>query len=671
MRINALGNTATDFASDDYIALDGTTNGSRKMKNDILLKLTAQNALAGNVAQAFDPTRDADHKYIAGENVVYEGKIYTFKVDHYGAWVASDVYERSVESFISQLHIDLDQVKLNKVVGKNLFNKNTLYKIAGKYVGYNTGLLHSNPDSTAFVVPVKAGDVLSFSNAANVAAFSVLPNLDDYSDYQKIIGYISGISTAEQGWSVPSGSVCLVVSPANSIVDTYQIEKGASSTSYETYKEGVLDSQVLGLSAKFIQQEENFDEKLKTKLNAEIGKNLFNKDTTNKRSNVYVQYNNGYITPLSGYSAYVVELPSDVTKVSINKIGAHVCAFSSVPNLPTSTGTIAGYLGGVTGAGNQGWTLPVGTKCLVVSWQDATIDELQIEKGASSTSYTPYVVGIDWSKVLNKPEETKKILYVGAGQEYTTIQAAVNAANDGDTIFIFPGTYTEAVDCASRNKFIRIVGFSRDSVVLTHSGSDYYYPPLEIGKGIVENMTIAVTGTIIDVDAIDGAYGVHIDYNQETNSSLQFKNCKFTSELRPCVGIGLRSGFVLSFVDCSFVCTSGQAPFYCHEEQSSNVSNQRVELINCSISNEGNNASDVCVTIQETPSLAGNNATILMQRCILKRSFGAFDASVKAVKLFLYGGGEPSGNKYLGSSTWNLDYMSELNNESIANSSEQ
>lgn len=45
MRINALSNTATDFASDDYIALDGETNGSRKMKNDKLLELTAQNAL--------------------------------------------------------------------------------------------------------------------------------------------------------------------------------------------------------------------------------------------------------------------------------------------------------------------------------------------------------------------------------------------------------------------------------------------------------------------------------------------------------------------------------------------------------------------------------------------------------------------------------------------------
>lgn len=102
MRINALGNTATDFASDDYIALDGTTNGSRKMKNDSLLKVTAQNTLAGNVAPAFDPTRTSANKYLAGENVSYEGKTYTFKVDHYGAWNAADVeqiFEKSISKY--------------------------------------------------------------------------------------------------------------------------------------------------------------------------------------------------------------------------------------------------------------------------------------------------------------------------------------------------------------------------------------------------------------------------------------------------------------------------------------------------------------------------------------------------------------------------------------------
>lgn len=103
MRINALGNTATDFASDDYIAIDGATNGSRKMKNDSLLEVTAQNALAGNVAPAFDSNRDITNPYKVGESVVYKGKVYTFKVEHYGAWNSSDVYANDVFDKIDRL----------------------------------------------------------------------------------------------------------------------------------------------------------------------------------------------------------------------------------------------------------------------------------------------------------------------------------------------------------------------------------------------------------------------------------------------------------------------------------------------------------------------------------------------------------------------------------------
>lgn len=89
MRINALGNTATDFASDDYIAIDGTTNGSRKLKKDSLLKATAQSALAGNEAPAFDESGNTS--YVAGEPVAREGKIYVFNVDHTGVWNAAHV----------------------------------------------------------------------------------------------------------------------------------------------------------------------------------------------------------------------------------------------------------------------------------------------------------------------------------------------------------------------------------------------------------------------------------------------------------------------------------------------------------------------------------------------------------------------------------------------------
>ena len=102
---NALGNVhlldeVTSFAADAKILVDSETNGPGAMPADTLQKLTAQNALAGNVAPAFDPTRTSDNPYKAGESVVYSGETYVFKFNHYGEWSSSDVF-RLEGGFIS------------------------------------------------------------------------------------------------------------------------------------------------------------------------------------------------------------------------------------------------------------------------------------------------------------------------------------------------------------------------------------------------------------------------------------------------------------------------------------------------------------------------------------------------------------------------------------------
>ena len=100
MRINDLGNTATDFASDDYIAIDGTTNGSRKLKHNSLKNVIAQHVIATDVVEEYDPTRDSAHPYSYGDIASKDGKIYFFKTSHYGAWDSSVVFEISLQSYI-------------------------------------------------------------------------------------------------------------------------------------------------------------------------------------------------------------------------------------------------------------------------------------------------------------------------------------------------------------------------------------------------------------------------------------------------------------------------------------------------------------------------------------------------------------------------------------------
>lgn len=168
MRINALGNTATDFASDDYIAIDGTINGSRKMKNDSLLKVAAQNTLTDNIAPAFDPTRTISNPYKAGESVIYNGKTYTFVADHYGEW-SVDAAQTSEEtrSKLSKERGAVDSIRLSEL-------ENFIYDVSGskqyenivfEQGGFQNGVLIDNSlriRSTS-LIPVSKGNHVEFS----------------------------------------------------------------------------------------------------------------------------------------------------------------------------------------------------------------------------------------------------------------------------------------------------------------------------------------------------------------------------------------------------------------------------------------------------------------------------------------------------------------------------
>ena len=64
LTIKDLATSITDFRDGDVILVDGPS-GTAKMSKDDLLKETAENALAGNVALAFDATKD----YVGGDVV--------------------------------------------------------------------------------------------------------------------------------------------------------------------------------------------------------------------------------------------------------------------------------------------------------------------------------------------------------------------------------------------------------------------------------------------------------------------------------------------------------------------------------------------------------------------------------------------------------------------------
>lgn len=99
-RIKDWATSITTFRTGDVIPVDGPS-GTAKMDKDDLLRETAENALAGNVAPAFDPDQGGpnnDGNYPPGYTVIFQGKLYIFNAEHSGAWNPSHVDETNVQN---------------------------------------------------------------------------------------------------------------------------------------------------------------------------------------------------------------------------------------------------------------------------------------------------------------------------------------------------------------------------------------------------------------------------------------------------------------------------------------------------------------------------------------------------------------------------------------------
>lgn len=153
-KVKDIPTSISQFRTGDVIPVDGP-NGPAKMGKDDLLTETAQSTLSGNMAPTFDPTRDADHAYSAGESVMYNGVCYMFKAPHYGAWTGSDVVlDPQLQSSLPKNHT------LARLLGNRLDDRD--FTPPGAYVGANGEInLRSNVGNSG-LCPCVPGEYLSF-----------------------------------------------------------------------------------------------------------------------------------------------------------------------------------------------------------------------------------------------------------------------------------------------------------------------------------------------------------------------------------------------------------------------------------------------------------------------------------------------------------------------------
>lgn len=255
--------------------------------------------------------------------------------------------------------------------------------------------------------------------------------------------------------------------------------------------------------------------------------------------------------------------------------------------------------------------------------------------------------------------------------DYSTISAAVAAANDGDTIVVHEGTYTESVDATGKN--VNIVGVNRDKCILQNSVRDRANPPLEMAKGSVSNLT--VIGLDTGTQAQYNAYCMHIDSDNSQgqaskSQTLTVNNCKFYNPIHQAIGIGLRPYFTLTFNNC-YIEAADQSALYFHDWEpetipASDYNGQRLEVLNCVLKNRSYDKPTIRIQSQE---LADKCATVLFSGNSVRNHLS--DGENATIARTYWGGSGPRVHTYTGYlelTDWHLDYSSSVNSEEKMNS---
>lgn len=145
---------------------------------------------------------------------------------------------------------------------------------------------------------------------------------------------------------------------------------------------------------------------------------------------------------------------------------------------------------------------------------------------------------LEWLDIGNVEYTSVIVVATDGSGDYVSIQEAIDNATDGTTIYIKDGEYKET---AIVDKYVHLVGQSKQGTILYQNIGDYANCPLLITQGSVCNMTIKSLAPSDTSDLSDYAYAIHLDKNFAGDSEhrkCEIYNCYIISEVNDAVGAG-------------------------------------------------------------------------------------------------------------------------------------
>lgn len=538
-------------------------------------------------------------------------------VNNQGITISAAAQETEVRSLISLL----DNVKQTKKVARiNLLLEQ--YKTSGYYRQYTNGEKLANTDYDLFdMVPVNA-DTDYFTGISPNAHIAF------YDFEQK---YISGLLKPQPNFAIPSSylNTLVVKVPTKAKYMSYACNKNATQSVFYENDNPILDpSQPIFDGLLPFEQTANPPRGIKKVCN----QNMFNKKMV--VSERYLDSKNGGLPHNANYNVYFMKVKPNTNYTTSGFVNNHD-AFYDISGKFISSGNKSGTI-----------TTPANAFFWGISLTNAELPRAVVCEG-NVAKYSDFGTGA----IFEVMDTAAQILNVGADKKFTTIQAAVDFAKDGDTILISSGTYHEAVD--AKTKLLHFKGVDKNTVTLEYENGAYSLPPLEISKGSVENMTIHAISQAQVSGEPGKAYCFHADYDIQIGHTLSFTNVKFINDDKQVIGVGLRNNFTLEFNSCDFFTPSGNNAFYVHDDPiRDNSSNQNLIVKDCSIVNNGTRAT---IHMQSQERVGAVTKATWQRNIVVNLSGG------KLIDMATYNNGLAK-DKWLGSSDFVLQPTSALNN---------